>query len=53
MAFNEVIVLDANLTQTVIDKDGKKQTVGTVVNKCPTYAEYNKDVNVSKMTTWE
>jgi len=43
MAFNELIVLDANLTT----KDGKKQ--GPVVNKCPTYAEYHK-VDVSKMS---
>jgi hypothetical protein len=37
-------VLDANLTKTVTTKDGKKKSVGPpVVNKCPTYEEYNKD----------
>tara|TARA_B110000285_G_scaffold145201_1_gene162153 strand:- start:554 stop:862 length:309 start_codon:yes stop_codon:yes gene_type:complete len=50
MAFNEIIVLDANLTQTTTTKDGKKQS--SVINKCPTYEEYNKE-KFSKMRAYD
>jgi hypothetical protein len=50
MAFNEIIVLDANLTQTTTTEDGKKQS--PVINKCPSYEEYNKE-KFSKMTDYD
>ena len=50
MAFNEIIVLDANLTQTTTTEDGEKQS--PVINKCPSYEEYNKE-KFSEMTDYD